>query len=399
MPVLTVPPEGPATQDQPEPGPTAALDDRENGQAEVAQLAADTIYRRTFVGEYHNLAEHREGRVQLTGQGNAVYATFQTVRSPVQYFAREQPAVLFTVPEGFRPATPITWEVVGQQVRIGGELDSARRDLQVFRLRVDTAGHVRYVDDRGVDGVGYLRYATRLTWPRAGTSPKICERSERIQHAILQALAHNGPIPTCEEVTWLQLASIKVLPPQDDSGLGSWMLVDATEEIFGSTLRYTSVRDAADLLGLSNLEELHLWGVPLASWPTGLFAPTPRLRILTMQGGTMFPSGREGPPYLPPDLPSDLLVFTPVLSDLAIRGTGPQEIPAGFWEPVPFLTRLALHLPDLVEIPKEFLAKAHNLLELSLNFPRSRGFPSALTRLSADFLAHVPSLTSLQHAT
>ena len=52
-----------------------------------------------------------------------------------------------------------------------------------------------------------------------------------------------------------------------------------------------------------------------------------------------------------------------------------------------------------MEIPKEFLAKAHNLSELSLNFPHSGGFPSALTRLPADFLARVPSLTSLQLAT
>ena len=54
-------------------------------------------------GPYGNLAENHNGTFHLRREGNAVYATFRTDRSPVQFLARDQPEVLLTVPEGFRP--------------------------------------------------------------------------------------------------------------------------------------------------------------------------------------------------------------------------------------------------------------------------------------------------------
>ena len=109
-------------------------------------------------GSYHNLAENHNGTFHLRREGNAVYATFHTARSPVQFLARDQPEALLTVPAGFRPAVDVTWEVSARTVRTDGTPRPDQPERRVFRMRVDTAGQVRYVDDPGVDGAGYLGY-------------------------------------------------------------------------------------------------------------------------------------------------------------------------------------------------------------------------------------------------
>ena len=102
----------------------AAASDREDEPGEAVQAPGESGLRPTFVGTYaRQEAEHSEGQVHLAVQGPAVYATFQATRLPVQPYVLEQAAVLFTVPEGYRPATTITWEVNSQLVRSDGKPD------------------------------------------------------------------------------------------------------------------------------------------------------------------------------------------------------------------------------------------------------------------------------------
>ena len=146
----------------------------------------------------------------------AVYVSFSTARSPVQYFAREQPEVLFTIPEGFRPATDITWDITAWHVQSDGTLHPTRRDPHAFRMSVDTEGRVRYVDDPGVEGVGYLRYHSALAWPLAGTDPLVCERGREIKERILAALVDlEHGVLSCDQVDWDHLSHIRTWSSQE----------------------------------------------------------------------------------------------------------------------------------------------------------------------------------------
>ena len=91
-------------------------------------------------GPYRNLAENHAGTFHLTREEGVVYATLRTDRSPVQFLARDQPEVLFTVPEGFRPVLPVTWEVSAEPVLTDGTPHPDQPDRRVFRMRVDQAG-------------------------------------------------------------------------------------------------------------------------------------------------------------------------------------------------------------------------------------------------------------------
>ena len=401
---LSVAPEVPTTQGHTESAQTVVASGHEEGQAEAAKPSADAGPQRTLVGEYRNLAEHREGRIRLEVQGNAVYAALQTVRSPVQYFARQQPEVLFTIPEGFRPAIPITWEVNGQHVGANGQLDPGRRDLQVFRLRVDTEGRVRYVDDRGVDDVGYLRYRTALAWPLAGTDPLVCERNSRIQRRILAALADAGEgVLSCSQVGWEHLARIRTWSSQEPPtiqhyyqrpAVWHWMPEPASQEASNGQYYYRNryfwppfpywkkdlplPREYAyirshDLLGLTNLTELHVnFGSQSPSDPM-LLAHTPRLLALSMAG-----------PYLP----RDFLVHTPLLSHLHLGGFSDDRLldeTADALVQVPHLTSLDLgfrHPTDKVSNLFQHVPQLTRLTIDGLTEPLPEDFLSVLSRLT-----------------
>ena len=337
--VLSVTPEGPTTQGHTEPAPTVVASGQEEGQAEAAKPSADAVPQRTLVGKYRNLAEHREGQVHLEVQGNAVYAALQTVRSPVQYFARQQPEVLFTIPAGFRPAVPITWEVNGQHVGADGQLDPGRRDLQVFRLRVDTEGHVRYVDDRGVDDVGYLRYHTALAWPLAGTDSQVCERSREFRSLILSALDDLiEESLSCDQIDWDHLGQLSALPFS----------------------RHVAVR-ARDLLGLTNLTVLKVHAGDRVTLSGSLLAFTPRLHQLSLE--------TRNPITLPPDL----LHYTPQLQSLS-------------------LTLRAHTVRDDLVVSEDLLSPVPHLVSLQWrNYFRPSRFSGSLEKL----LFHTPQLTDL----
>ena len=323
----------------------------------TTQETPDSVPLRKFVGVYTHLTENWEGQVRLEVKGSAVYATFQTVRSPVQYFARAEPAILFTVPAGFRPAVPLTWDVIGQHVGTEGEPEPARREMQVFHLQVDTEGHVRYVDDAGVNGVSYLRYATRLSWPLAGTDPQVCRRNEDVHRQILAALHERGEtVASCAKVTWAQLLAIRAVP---------------------SPLR--GQMHGRDLVGLSNLTTLHLQTERQATLPPDLLAHTPRLTQFSLDAPELTA------------LPATLLAFTPLLEDLKLDldlHTNVYQMPSQLLRSIPLLRRLEINVTGNSRWPKDFLTPVPQLTHLAVSGPR-------MAYWVAQWMDRTPHLTHL----
>ncbi|MCY3658570.1 MAG: hypothetical protein OXG36_06050, partial [Caldilineaceae bacterium] len=128
----------------------------------------------TRSGAYDNLAEHSDGRYALQLAGSRVAANFSTSRSPMQYWAREVPQPLFTVPEPFRPPYLILRTAEGTRVLADGTPDPDHPEPRRFLLRIDPDGAVHYADDDHVEGVGYLAYSLDTVW---GTTPAANDRS------------------------------------------------------------------------------------------------------------------------------------------------------------------------------------------------------------------------------
>ena len=236
-----------------------------------------------MTGPYRNLAENHNGTFHLRREGNAVYATFRTDRSPVQFLARDQPEVLLTLPAGFRPAVDVTWEVSARPVRTDGTPRPDQPEHRVFRMRVDTAGQVRYVDDPGVDGVGYLGYDTALAWPLTGTEPRLCDRHWNIRDGILAAVQtlEDATVP-CTQVDWTHLARIRTL-----------FLDTGTVGVAQH-----------DLLGLTNLAALRMLSIHRTTYSNDLLAHTPRLQTLQIKASALEDLPDEPVPVHPAADPS-----------------------------------------------------------------------------------------------
>lgn len=108
--------------------------------APPTQQAVEAVPGLAFEGDHECPAVQKEGQFHLALRGRDVYATLQTVRSPVQHVAPARPAVLCTVPKGFRPAVPMTWKVNGQLVWTEGKPDPGRREVQVLGMNVGPDG-------------------------------------------------------------------------------------------------------------------------------------------------------------------------------------------------------------------------------------------------------------------
>ena len=124
-------------------------------------------------GVFANLAVNHDGRFTLARTADLVSATFSSSRSPVQYLARQSPAVLFVVPKGFRPAAAETWTVSGaRHVTEKGEF-TADASESPFMITVGLDGAVTYVNNAMVDHLGYMRFSVSVTWsvPAAITTP------------------------------------------------------------------------------------------------------------------------------------------------------------------------------------------------------------------------------------
>ena len=126
---------------------------------------------------------HRGGRYRLQRRGDLVEATLITSSSAVQFAARQQPQVLFTLPPGYRPPFPVLRRVVGQPVLADGSPDPASPAPRPFRLQLEPDGRVRYLDHPDVADLGYLAYTLHLAW---GTTPAANDQ------AVLDILAEVG---------------------------------------------------------------------------------------------------------------------------------------------------------------------------------------------------------------
>ena len=303
-------------------------------------------------GSYRNLAENHAGAFHLRREGGVVYATFQTDRSPVRFLARDQPEALLTVPAGFRPAVDVTWEVSGRPVRTDGTPHPDQPEHRVFRMHVDTAGQVRYVD-----GAGYLGYHTALAWPLAGTEPQVCDHHWDIRDGILAAVQalEDATVP-CTQVDWTHLARIRTL---------------SLDVYSGNFARH-------DLLGLTNLAVLRVsssWG----TFPADLLAHTPRLQTLRLEGwGKALPDDlfrhtpqlahlALGPGRFRQDLDrlsGDLLVHTPHLESLQLEGRHPAELARQLLAHTPRLTHLTV--TPSTPLPETFLATVPRLTHLTV---------------------------------
>ena len=115
-------------------------------------------------GVYANLEVHRGGSYRLQRRGDLVEATLITSSSAVQFAARQQPQVLFTVPPAYRPPFPVQRRGVGQPVLADGSPATARPDPRPFRLQIAPDGAVRYLDHPDVADLAYLAYRLHLTW-------------------------------------------------------------------------------------------------------------------------------------------------------------------------------------------------------------------------------------------
>ena len=71
-------------------------------------------------GDYINLTTNRDGTWSVSKSGTTVQATFSSSRSPIQYYARENPQPQFVVPEGFRPTLTVPHAATGVHVHEDG---------------------------------------------------------------------------------------------------------------------------------------------------------------------------------------------------------------------------------------------------------------------------------------
>ena len=214
----------------------------------------------TVHDSFVNQAEHWDGDFRLVRQENTVTATVSVQRSSVQYqfFARQQPEALFTLPAGFRPAEPITREITDVQV-----VDFAGRVQEVpvkhFDLRIMPDGAVHYVDNEKADGLGYLRYAATLTWTvgaACGDSP-LHGRTPELVASLVRHLGRS----TCADVLSDDLAAITY----------SFQALDLI------------ALQTGDFAGLDNLQHLDLAGNQLRTLPEDLLTELPQLITLNLE--------------------------------------------------------------------------------------------------------------------
>ncbi|MXZ23568.1 MAG: hypothetical protein F4Y80_01665 [Caldilineaceae bacterium SB0665_bin_21] len=363
------------------PGQSLARDTASQPPAQTrdAGQAESDVPPVTASGPYDNLAVNPGGTFRLTHRHPIVTALFRVDRSPVQYLARQQPEPLFFIPEGFRPALELEWEVEGRPVRADGTPAPDDAPPRTFTLRVATDGSVRYVDNARVDGVGHLGYEVRLAWPLAGAEPDVCERTgdmRRTLESIVSAAA--GEQVYCANITWEQLATVRSLLHYNRQGYP----------------HYVRFRDLPDLAGLQGVTSAALEN--LGEWPPATLAPIPAVETLYISSGSM-PMGGPSAGTLFGLLPADLLAYTPLVSDLRVQAVSFANFADDILASVPRLR--ILHLDNRLkglarlEWPTDldlsaFLQSVSELTELRIDL-------GGRTDLPADFLSPVPGLRTL----
>ena len=282
-------------------------------------------------------------------------------------------SVLFTVPEGFRPA-----QIVHRSVAV----DTAGCHTRRLEVRPQGAVYLTGGSAETIDAP--LVYETTMTWT-AGAD--VCQRHTWVQARLLLALRSQGRIrDSCAEVTWTDLASVRSLDLNATATLRAW-------------LEGTPPLQAHDLSGLTGLRTLALQGdVWFPAVPANLLVHAPALESLHLSGNRR-------------RLPPGFLAHAPGLQRLTLRDTDPAvlsflppelevldlEVPAGRTEPplhwlihVPELRELKLVAPGLTRLPDDWLAYAPELQYLILDTPR-------LTALPVDFQTDTPNLREVRN--
>ena len=349
-------------------------------QSEPPPMGAVVPARATF--PFTNLANHWDGKVAVQRRGKTVAATISASRSPVQYVGRQAPSPLLVLPEVWRPAIDIEWQVAGKPVSPDGRPDPSQQQVRNFTIHVGTNGAVTVTDNEQLDGVGFLRFKTRLAWPRQGSEPDVCGRSVDAQTAILAAVRQQYPqILACGQVTWTHLAAIEEFGlPDPDGGL----------------TRRVSVNQPDDLVGMHGLRSANLFLD--YSLPTDLLMPAPDLRILRVSGGYLHGDYFVHTRHLPV-LPADLLDHTPRLDSLTLTTYTLAQLPDRFLAPVPELRELRLSYTfptdppgrwwDFAPVPADLFAFTPGLQSLTVWFPHQQTLP-------ANLFESVPQLRELK---
>ena len=354
---------------------------------------------------------------------------------------RRRPCSL--LPAGFRPAHRVQMEVTAlHPVDEAGTALPEAAATSAFRVQVNPDGTVRYVDDPGVDEVGYLAYELTTHWftaaPPLSMDPAppadaadLCTRHLVVQGAVLAALGRGDkPGPACRTVTWEELQTIDALalrlglghaPLQRRDFTGLTGVTDLALRVPDLLFRWwpgdllaeleslTTLDLDVDRVRLNNLSYL-LPTLPLLSffdltypdpyrsyWLAlsgqrleALLAHTPRLTSLTVWGQFL-------------TLPSDLLAGIPALRQLTLKGNFPA-LPVDLLDSLSQLRSLTIEgwevgtspysrYPDpwsfsLDEIPTALLRPVPRLEKLVL-----RG---NFRELPTTFLAATPRLQHLE---
>ena len=361
--------------------------------------ASDTIPAGTVLeGTFNEPNEHWDGRYILKRGELTVTAILGSTRSPVRHHSLQQSSILFTVPEKFRPETPVTWNVVGWHMLPDGTPHPILVEPQNFTLRIEPSGLVRYVEDGRYEHIGYFRYEVRMAWPLSGANPEVCDRSESVQKAILASLGKThveletenpatGADPLCKDVTWSDLSAISNLGTGDEQAL-------------------LEVARSTDLAGLTGLEVFGLRVVD-ESLPEDLLAQTPRLQALQVQTGVVnwLPADFLDPvshlenlavesdislakASIDQDLLLDMSSYAPRSAYFElIPGQGDLTKPE-FLAQIPALAQFRLTTWEKIDIPSTFLASALDLQHLVIDAWINDTLP-------ANFLANTPRLEHL----
>ena len=134
-------------------------------------------------GSFDTPDEHHDGTWALAKGGIHVFGLISASRSPVPPTVRTQPAVLFTLPESFRPAVEVTAAAWGRAVDVLGQPTDPVGSVSL-RLTVAPDGTVRYLADAALADVEYLAFDQGISWETAVSPDRIV--LERIHQAIAQ---------------------------------------------------------------------------------------------------------------------------------------------------------------------------------------------------------------------
>lgn len=257
-------------------------------------------------GVFANQAEHHGGQFRVLRGGHHVLAHITTNRSPVQQWARQAPADLFQVPEGFRPHMHVVRTVEGTVVDPKGVPVNPSRVI-VFKVTVAPDGAVRHVDGKQLDDIGYLAYALHTVWETAVSPDRAVLEDLMAKANFLNAnnwgradvpLDNWSGVSTDAfgRVTHLSLGGLGVrgdLPPSVGrlSALRTLNLRNDDNPYIPFT-EFTSI--PATLAQLVNLEHLSLDGQPVTGALPAAWSRLTNLRTLSLRG-----TGFTGP--LPPE--------------------------------------------------------------------------------------------------